>query len=193
MDEQYRGIEGYPAYRVTSGGQVQSCWGGHGRNRFLSDRWSTLKPYKTRGYARVKLSRDGRLDAFRVHRLVLEAFVGTAPRPGWVACHNDGDPENNRLENLRWDTPKANSEDARRHGTLYCGEAVRHRKLGDAEVLEIRRLRAEGVTVSKLAARFGVSRSNIRSIVEGRTWRHLLPLYAGQRIDSETLNDRGAA
>lgn len=51
-----------------------------------------------------------------VHSLVLEAFIGPRP-PGFEACHNDGDPANNRLSNLRWDTRSANTRDRVRHGT----------------------------------------------------------------------------
>jgi len=32
-------------------------------------------------------------------------------------CHNDGDPHNNRVSNLRWGTASENALDAVRHGT----------------------------------------------------------------------------
>ena len=32
-----------------------------------------------------------------------------------VVCHNDGNPENNRPENLRWGTVKDNHDDMMRH------------------------------------------------------------------------------
>jgi hypothetical protein len=32
-------------------------------------------------------------------------------------CHENGDPTNNRLANLRWDTPGNNNLDKQRHGT----------------------------------------------------------------------------
>jgi hypothetical protein len=44
-------------------------------------------------------------------------FVGPAPE-GMEGCHYNGDPTDNRLENLRWDTRKANVADAIRHGTF---------------------------------------------------------------------------
>lgn len=62
------------------------------------------------------LKRDGQKTSKRVSVLVLTAFVGPRP-PGYVGCHNDGDPTNNRLSNLRWDTQSANVRDAVRHGT----------------------------------------------------------------------------
>ena len=53
-----------------------------------------------------------------VHRLVLEAFVG--PRPeGMVARHLNGDPGDNRLENLAWGTQSENNYDKVRHGTHH--------------------------------------------------------------------------
>ncbi len=59
----------------------------------------------------------------KVHILVLEAFVG--PRPlGLEGCHDDGDPANNRLTNLRWDTPSSNAVDRVRHGHHH--EAEKH-------------------------------------------------------------------
>ena len=51
----------------------------------------------------------------RVHRLVLEAFVGPCP-DGMEGCHNDGVPTRNHLGNLRWDTQSENMYDRVRHG-----------------------------------------------------------------------------
>ena len=63
------------------------------------------------GYRRVTLHCGNRKRVSRyVHRLVLLAFVGPCPE-GKEACHNDGNQRNNRLDNLRWDTPKANAAD----------------------------------------------------------------------------------
>ena len=46
---------------------------------------------------------------------MLETFVGPAPE-GLIACHNDGNPAHNMLDNLRWDTPSANQLDSTKHG-----------------------------------------------------------------------------
>ncbi len=53
---------------------------------------------------------EGKTRTFRVHTLVLLAFVG--PREGSMqAAHFDGDRSNNRLENLRWALPHGNMSD----------------------------------------------------------------------------------
>lgn len=50
------------------------------------------------------------------HDLVCTAFHG--PRPeGKEVAHEDGDPLNNRADNLSWKTHAENQLDIRRHGT----------------------------------------------------------------------------
>jgi HNH endonuclease len=173
MDEFFRPIDGFPGYRVSRAGEVQSGWGRGCRGR-MTDSWSPLKPIRCHwGHLAVNLHRDGRKFRRSIHRLVLEAFVGPRP-PGLVCCHWDGDPANNRLENLRWDTHQSNMDDMLRHGTRGRGETASKARLKEVEVREIRRLVAEGVSPDDLAARFGVGSPNIKAIACGRTWRHIL-------------------
>lgn len=47
-------------------------------------------------------------------------------------------------------------------------------KLTNEQVLEMRRLRAEGRKIDDLAELFGITRSNVGLICQGKTWRHLL-------------------
>lgn len=68
------------------------------------------------GYMLVGLHREGKSNTRRVHRLVLEAFIGPCPE-GEEGCHGDGDPSNNCLSNLRWDTASSNAIDRVAHGT----------------------------------------------------------------------------
>jgi hypothetical protein len=69
------------------------------------------------GYHRYILyGATGKKQNVSAHRVVLETFIGLSPC-GMVACHTNGDPSDNRLSNLRWDTYSANNEDAVRHGT----------------------------------------------------------------------------
>lgn len=98
---------------------------GYGENYEVSDlggicnaRTSrVLKPsLDSYGYHIVTLRYSGRRRTFKIHRLVLLAFVGDPP-PGSVTCHNNGDRVDNRLENLRYGTVTDNNRDTVRHGT----------------------------------------------------------------------------
>ena len=135
MDDDFRQIPNYPGYRVSSDGRVESCWTRRGRLCVPVETWLPLKPILRNGYPTVNLARGGKKTACKIHRLVLEAFVGPCPE-GMLACHNDGDRANSRVENLRWDTPKANSDDTLRHGTRAMGAKCGATKLNEDEVVQ---------------------------------------------------------
>lgn len=77
------------------------------------------------GYRRYKLQWKGERRVVRVHVLVLETFTGPRPSPEHEGCHGDGDPSNNRLSNLRWDTSEANKRDMVRHGNHHATKRTR--------------------------------------------------------------------
>jgi hypothetical protein len=113
------GWEGY--YQVSDAGQVASVdrMRGAPRGVIRAMKGRILRPATTAsGHLQVHLHRDGHGQTALLHRLVLLAFVGPAPE-GHECCHSDGDPMNNHLSNLRWDTDKANSQDTLRHGANY--------------------------------------------------------------------------
>jgi hypothetical protein len=170
MDNDFRPIEGYPGYRLRRNGEVQSRWS-RTVHKTLTETWLPLKLVHCGRYLTVNLSDGTRKRHRYIHRLVLEAFVGAYPE-GMVCCLNDGDPANNCLVNLRWDTYLANEHDKHRHGTWLMGSQI-NAELDEGQVSEIRKLRGEGMTFAKLAALFGVSRQSIMAIVDRKTWRHV--------------------
>lgn len=114
--EQWCGIPGHPDYQVSDQGRV--------RSRARPGGWRVLRcgRFPDKPYRRVALKTPG--GAYKhhmVHVLVLEAFVGPCPA-GMQTRHLDGDGANNRLDNLRWGTPKENAEDQDRHGRRPRGE-----------------------------------------------------------------------
>lgn len=57
---------------------------------------------------------DGKLRTCRVHRLVLETFVGPPPSDSMQARHKNDDHTNNNLSNLLWGLPHENTADGMR-------------------------------------------------------------------------------
>ena len=114
-------------YEVSSHGRLRSLdrvlGGRAGSTRVLPGR--ILKPKVSNfGYQSFCLSKNNSTSWRSIHTLVLDAFVG--PRPDdYLGCHNDGDPFNNCLDNLRWDTPANNSRDAVMHGTQRSAKGPR--------------------------------------------------------------------
>lgn len=120
MTEEWRPVVGWEGvYEVSDGGRVRSLDRTvvfrDGRRAFY--RGKTLKPrVDENGYHRYTLSLAKKRRQDRAHTLVLVAFVG--PRPdGLEGCHNDGNPGNNRLDNLRWGTRSSNAKDRVMHRT----------------------------------------------------------------------------
>lgn len=100
-----------------------------------------------------------------VHQLVMLAFVGPPP-PGKVVCHNNGNPADNRLENLRYDTQTENVLDV-----LHSGRAWR--KLTKDDVQAIRFGAWCGISVTELGYMFGVAHQTISKVLTGRTFSWL--------------------
>lgn len=118
--EEWVAVPGYEgSYEVSTCGRVRSLdrySEGRGNRRLI--RGQLLRLGNSGGHLNVAFRKDGRAKSRYVHHVVLEAFVG--PRPeGYLACHNDGNPLNNSVENLRWDTPANNLLDMVNHGVHW--------------------------------------------------------------------------
>jgi hypothetical protein len=178
MDEVWKDVPGFPGYKVSNFGNVQSCRGRKripglkGSRGILTDKWHKLKGYvrKTK-YTYFVLYKDSQPFTKSAHHLVLETFIG--PRPdGYCACHNDGNPLNNCLTNLRWDTPRSNYDDAVKHGSLRGANNGRA-KLAENDVKRIRELCNQGVSSTELGKEFGVDPSQIRKVARRKAWKHI--------------------
>ncbi len=176
---QFVGLREWPGYGISTTGRVWSCWKNRGRLASgMGETWKEIRPTSGRcpRYPTIRLFRRGERFSKHLHILMLETFVGPRPQ-GLIACHFDDDRTNNRLENLRWDTPKNNCLDAARNGRQAEDWALGSRnnlaKLHENDIPEVRRLLNEGYTQKEVGLRFGVSHAAIGYIAEGKTWKHI--------------------
>lgn len=126
--------------------------------------------YHDVGCSRVRLSGGGRKATRKVHRLVVEAFIGSRP-PGKEVAHWNGDPNDNRLANLRYATPVENNADKKRHGTHLVGEARANSKVTEEQARIARNL-PKG-KIKAFAEQIGVTPPTLYQIRSGVTWRHV--------------------
>lgn len=162
------GFEGL--YEVSTLGRVKSLprvvWRSDGRTH--SVKGGILQPAtrKCGGYQHVVLRKDGTHHTRTLHRLVLEAFIG--PRPiGYECCHCNGNPQDNRLVNLRWDTPKSNGQDRKMHGTSNKGFSNPRSYLAPETIISIR---ATAGSDRVVADAYGVSPETVRRVRKGLRW-----------------------
>jgi hypothetical protein len=134
-------------------------------------RWRKLKPIVfCGGYHQIGMQGEhGKKVHYLVHRVVLTAFTGPCPE-GMECCHNDGNPSNNHVSNLRWDTHAANSQDAIRHGNHFAGVRNNQAKLTKHQVVEIRARLAAGETQRSLAREYGVSQMTVSKIARRKRY-----------------------
>jgi hypothetical protein len=166
-----RHVPDFPGYAVSNTGIVFSCHR-NGRLKGFGKKWYSLKPgIVSSGMHQVVLYVANAKFQRKVHAMVLETFIGPKPH-GQQCCHWDGNPINNNLSNLRWDTPKQNMADRRRH-KRYCGEKVWLSKLTEDQVKEIRSIRLSGISQTRIAQMFGVSQNTISGIIRRKIWIHI--------------------
>ena len=168
MPVEYREIDFTVGYRIGSDGTV---WSRRNARWGLRDEWRELRNSKDLlGYPTVHLMMPNkRAKTFRVHALVLLAFVGPRPK-GADSCHNNGNPSDCSVENLRWGTRRENVQDAIAHGRMKVGSLSNFAKLNERQVSEIRASREQRCV---LASRYSVSGDAIYAIRTRLTWKHL--------------------
>ena len=163
--ERWVKVEGASKYEVSDWGRVRSWWTPTGKR---SERPRVLKLTRVGASLRARMVfDDGRRRMIGVHRLVLTAFRGTCPA-GCEGCHNDGKWENNRLENLRWDTHRKNVADMVKHKTRLTGERHLQSILLNEDREMIKRLLARGFTRRKVAGFYGVS---VNTVAAAKKWK----------------------
>lgn len=176
MPESWKPVPKYSEfYEVSDHGRVRSL------SRTLRDGRShegkVLEPWVgDTGYLEVCLSVHGERHTFRVHRLVVRAFVGPIP-DGKEVNHRDGNKLNNHVQNLEIVTVAENVEHARQNGLSddpprKIGTENGKAKLTPEKVRQIRAL--EGVIPYRvIGERFGVSKYTVCDVIQKRTWAHV--------------------
>lgn len=169
--ESWKIVNGFPLYRVSNYGRVKSFWSG---------KWIILNgTLVNNGYMHQSLKHIFSKSA-AVHRLVLEAFVGSCPK-GMQANHKDGNKTNNNLSNLEWVTPGENLAHAYRIGLVDThGERHSRAKWKDGEIWLLKKMLFFNINKHIISKMFKMSIRNINRIAHGDRWSHIV--YASNQI-----------
>ena len=161
MEEVWKDIPGYEGeYQVSDIGRVRSISryvnSSYGRQRKI--RGGVLSPFvgDAEGHLVVRLNGHKRAKPY-IHRLVMLAFIGEPETQRTVVRHLNGDPSDNRLENLAYGTQSDNNIDIYRQGKVF-------KKLSAEDVMEIRKKADSGVSSRQIALEYGVSKTQINRI-----------------------------
>lgn len=119
------------------------------------------------GYGSFGLQGRGSVRASRVACYIAH---GDAPTGRPFVLHSCRTKHCVAPDHLEWGSPKRNQEDRRRDGTANVGESNPASKLTVDQVREIKRGLTDGISWSRLAETYDVSRGAIQEIAAGRNW-----------------------
>ncbi|MBA1200440.1 HNH endonuclease [Pseudomonas capeferrum] len=167
-------IAGFSDYDVSPNGHVRSRRGG---------KCVALKGTVTEaGYIAyiLRANDTGKPCRRLVHRLVALAYLPKPDEGQTDVCHNDGNPSNNSVGNLRWDSHQGNQMDMRSHGTMQDGEKCVTAVLTAAQALDVRDtvLREGHGAGRKMCAKYGISPAQVSRIKNGKRWASLAEVAA---------------
>lgn len=168
MKEVWKDIPEYVGkYQVSNLGRIKSLKRKvHGVNHYTGKSFLRTVPerilrpgkYCKSGHLSVILGRGS--NGKPVHQLVMLAFQGETPK-GMEILHINGNPNDNRINNLRYGSRTDNILDVYKIGKLW-------RKLSIHDVKEIRIRLTNGETGHSIALDYNVTDSSISNIKTGR-------------------------
>lgn len=175
MTEEWRPIDGYEGYEVSSHGQVRSFWQER-RPVLLANSHIMQGGLDQRGYRLIGLKRRvagsaRRIKTHRLHRMVANAFI---PNPDCLPQinHKDGDKLNNRVENLEWISNADNATHAAKNNLYAAGLRSGMGKWPDAMARAVQTLISGGVRPVDVSRVLGVPMGSLYWLSGGRkqTW-----------------------
>ena len=171
-----RPVPGYAGYFATVCGRIWST--GRMAEKRLAPHF--LEPYVDRkGYLKVNPTRDGKSKTSNVHKMVCLAFHGAQPSWATEVRHLDGNPANNRPDNIRWGTSKENAEDRERHGTVSRGSQHGEKtKLGHIKA---------GVTPESMGRAVALAHKKPGNF--GESWRKKISESHRRRLSAQKASD----
>lgn len=188
-------IEGYEGlYEVSNIGNIKSlprkikAY----RSFYVSNEKLIVGKATNKGYSVVGLIKDGIGKTYLVHRLVASAFIQNVAQKPFVN-HIDGNPSNNRIDNLEWCTQKENIHHAIKLGLFKRSKTSKHKGGSHFRARAILSISPTGdetqySSVAEAVRETGVSLSCVSRCLNGHTKQS--KGYIFQYPDSSLKNKR---
>lgn len=116
-EKEWKTVDEFPNYEISKNGFVRNKTTGHIKKPSIGKR----------GYPSISIYKNGNAYQRTIHILLGRAFINNPENKPQIN-HIDGNKENYSLSNLEWNTPKENTDHARRTGL--------HKSDGDKAVIQ---------------------------------------------------------
>jgi len=105
-----------------------------------------------------------------IHQLILKTFIGPCPE-GMVSCHHpDPSQSNNHIDNLRWDTRKANEADKIKQGRKHGPRGEENGKLTE---IQVQKIRLDTRPQSIIAKDYDICQQTVSNLKLRKIWKHI--------------------
>jgi len=146
--EEWRKIDGYDNYEVSSLGRVR-------RDRANNEKTIFTGTKEIDGYIRVGLSKDGKCRKYKMHRLVALAFIPNTDPINKIEVNHLGEKDDNRVCMLEWVSPKENSiHGSKKNSGTNHKLAINQINPETDEVIKLYKtlneIKADGFTIDKI-------------------------------------------
>ena len=171
--EEFKDIKGYEGlYQISNFGRIKSLKRDCGNQYCDIDKILSLK-MDSYGYPQQVLCKNGKRKSHKIHRLVAIHFIENIENKAQIN-HINGIKTDNNVTNLEWTTMSENIVHA------YSLRLIDRRgvkntmsKLNESQVLEIRKMKELGASISDIKNVFNVSISVIYNIIKRKLWPHI--------------------
>jgi len=151
-------------YLVDEDGNIYNAKTGHKKSLYIN----------RDGYQVLDIYENNKATRYTVHRIVAIAFI---PNPENKPCvnHIDGDKTNNKVTNLEWATYSENNKHAFEAGlsTPKRGELNGRADMTDATANRVCKMIEEGYRNKEISETLNISRSVVKQVRSGKTWKHI--------------------
>jgi hypothetical protein len=117
------------------------------------------------------LSGGGKRKTYKVHKMMVDAFLGGTP-DGFTVHHEDDCYTKNWISNFRYQSAIDNWRDGNLTGLMKHGSAHSNAKLSETQALELLGLYGK-ISLKRASERFGISTTAVSYLWRGRNWAHL--------------------
>jgi hypothetical protein len=114
---------------------------------------------------------NGRNNTKKVHKIMVDAFLGGTPE-GMTVHHEDDCYTSNRVSNFRFLSAIDNWRDGYLSGLVTRGDKHRNAKISEAQALEILALNGK-MSLKRVSKKYGISTTAVAYLWKGRNWAHL--------------------
>jgi hypothetical protein len=131
-----------------------------------------LKKYlNSRGYGTINIYGGEQIKSLKIHRVILEFFSDSKIPDGLVVMHECDNTKCINIKHLRLGTPQENMQDMVKKGRSSTVKGQPRRKLSEGQVLEIKRLLANKISLSQISRIYSIHISTVSDIKNGKKWK----------------------